>query len=78
MQLDLKTNLSEDLENDILDVFFTMPLEHMLVIYAKLVHSGNFKPENHDLFRLNRRLSSKVYKSFLASVKEQLCFILNV
>jgi len=73
MQLNLQTNLSKDLENKITNLFSSLPLENRLVLYAKFVHGGNFKAQNEDLFGLNRRLTTKIYKSFLAGVRKIVC-----
>lgn len=73
MQLNSKTKLSPDLENKINSLFISLPLEHRLVLYAKFVHDGNFKAQNGDLFGLNRRLTTKIYKTFLTEIREILC-----
>jgi len=73
MQLNSKTKLSPDLENKITSLFLSLPIENRLVLYAKFVHGGNFKAQNGDLFGLNRRLTTKIYKSFLSEVRELLC-----
>lgn len=73
MQLNLQTKLSPDLENKIVSLFASLPIEHRLVLYAKFVHGANFKAQNGDLFGLNRRLTTKIYKSFLTEVREMLC-----
>jgi len=73
MQLNLKTELSPDLEKKITSLFISLPLEDRLVLYAKFVHGGNFKAQNGDLFGLNRRLTTKIYKSFLKETRELLC-----
>lgn len=73
MQLNSKTKLSPDIENKISSLFISLPLEHRLVLYAKFVHGGNFKAQNGDFFGLNRRLTTKIYKSFLNKIRETLC-----
>lgn len=73
MELNSKTKLSPDLENKITSLFSSLPLEHRLILYAKFVHGGNFKAQNGDLFGLNRRLTTKIFKSFLVEVRKMLC-----
>ena len=73
MELNSKTSLPPDLEHKIISLFISLPLEHRLVLYAKFMHGGNFKAQNNDLFGLNRRLTTKLYKSFLTEVREILC-----
>jgi len=73
MQLSLTTNLSPDLENKVSSLFTSLPLEHRLILYAKFVHGGNFKAQNGDLFNLNRRLTTKIYKSFIGEMRKILC-----
>lgn len=73
MQLNSKTKLSPDIENKLLSLFISLPLADRLILYAKFVHGGNFKAQNGDLFGLNRRLSTKIYRSFLEKSREILC-----
>ena len=73
MQLNSRTQLSPDLEEKIQNLFFHLPIEQKLLLYAKFVHGSNFKTQNGDLFGLNRRLATKIYKSFLTEMRNVLC-----
>lgn len=60
------------MQDKIYGKFCKLPLRHKLVVYAKLVHGNSFKPQNNDLFGLNRRLVSGIFRSFIESLKEKL------
>lgn len=51
--------------------FTKLPIRHKLIVYTKLVHGQAFKPQNNDLFGLNRRLVSNIFRSFIDSLKEE-------
>lgn len=67
-----KTKLPEELQAQVYARFVTLPLESKLVVYARLAHGNMFKAQNNDLFNLNRRLVSKIYRSFINSLREDL------
>lgn len=65
--------LSPKIENAVYSVFQSLPLKSKLVIYAKFVHGNSFKAQNNDLFGLNKRAISKIYREFIEEVRERLC-----
>lgn len=65
-----KTTISETVQDIIYQKFCNLPLKNKLVIYAKFIHGNSFKPQNNDLFGLNRRSISKMFRSFIDSLKE--------
>jgi hypothetical protein len=69
MQQD-KIQIPDNLKDIVLQKFIKLPLKNKLVIYAKFVHGNSFKPQNNDLFGLNRRSISKIYRSFIDSLKD--------
>lgn len=68
--LQQKTRLADDLQDKVYLKFLSLPLESKLVVYARLVHGNMFKAQNNDLFGLNRRTVSKIYRGFIESVGE--------
>lgn len=69
MMIQQKTTIPQELQNRVYQKFTELPLEHSLVVYARLVHGNMFKAQNGDLFGLNRRLVSKIYRAFINSIK---------
>ena len=65
-----KTKIPNELKSIMYIKFSELPLESKLVVYARLTHGNMFKAQNHDLFGLNRRVVSKIYRSFIESLKE--------
>jgi len=65
------TNIPEELQALVYSKFTTLPLESKLIVYARLAHGNMFKAQNNDLFGLNRRMVSKIYRSFIESLKEE-------
>lgn len=65
-----RTKIPEELQAKVYARFIKLPLESKLVVYARLVHGNMFKAQNNDLFGLNRRIVSKIYRSFIESLKE--------
>ena len=65
-----KTRLPEELKSIIFSRFTDLPIENKLVVYARLAHGNMFKAQNNDLFGLNRRIVSKIYRSFIDSLKK--------
>jgi len=57
------------LQTKVYNKFTELPLADALVVYARLVHGNMFKAQNGDLFGLNRRLVSKIYRAFIQSLK---------
>lgn len=70
MEKQKKTDLPSNIQTKIYEIFAEQPISHKLVIYAKFMHSSNFKAQNGDLFGLNRRSISKIYRSFIEKVKD--------
>lgn len=66
-----KITIPTEMQNRVYAKFCKLPLRHKLVVYAKLVHGNSFKPQNNDLFGLNRRLVSSIFRSFIDSLKEK-------
>lgn len=67
-----QTKIPQILQNKIYKKFQELPLSSALVVYARLVHGNAFKAQNGDLFGLNRRLVSRIYRAFIESLKENL------
>lgn len=65
-----KITIAEELESKVLEKFLSLPLESKLVVYARIVHGNQFKAQNNDLFGLNRRLTSKIYRTFIEELKD--------
>lgn len=72
MQLSL--NNYKPMETDVKDIiykkFLGLSLSEKLVIYAKFVNKDTFRIQDNDLFGLNRRSASKIYKSFTNDLRE--------
>lgn len=66
-----KIAIPEEMQDRIYAKFSKLPLRHKLVVYAKLVHGQSFKPQNNDLFGLNRRTVSSIFRSFIDSLKDE-------
>jgi len=67
-----KINISEEVEEVVYQKFLELPLESKLVVYVKLVHGSSFKVQSNDLFNLNRKQISKIYSTFIASLRDEL------
>lgn len=65
-----KTRIPKELQTKVYARFVTLPLESKLVVYARLIHGNMFKAQNNDLFNLNRRAVSKIYRSFIESLRK--------
>lgn len=65
-----RTTIQDDLQDKVYNEFCKLSLEHKLVVYARFVHGNMFKAQNNDLFGLNRRSVSKIYRAFIDSIKE--------
>jgi len=68
-----RTKIPEELQTLVYSKFVALPLESKLVVYARLAHGNMFKAQNNDLFGLNRRTVSKIYRSFIETLKEERC-----
>jgi len=66
-----RTKIPEELQALVYSKFIALPLESKLVVYARLAHGNMFKAQNNDLFGLNRRTVSKIYRSFIETLKEE-------
>jgi hypothetical protein len=51
--------------------FKALSLKNKLIVYSKLLHGNSFKPQNNDLFGLTRRTISKIFRTFIDSIKEE-------
>lgn len=67
-----KIKIPQELQTKIYTKFQELPISSALVVYARLVHGNSFKAQNGDLFGLNRRLVSRIYRAFIESLKEDL------
>ena len=65
-----KTRIPDELKEIIYSKFNDLPLQSKLVVYARLTHGNMFKAQNNDLFGLNRRIVSKIYRSFIDLLKK--------
>jgi hypothetical protein len=68
--MQVKTQIPQELQDKIYKRFTELPFSSSLVVYARLVHGNMFKAQNGDLFGLNRRLVSKIYRAFIESLKK--------
>ncbi len=66
-----KIQIPEDLKDLIYESFRDLPLKNKLVVYSKLLFGNSFKPTNNDFFDLNRRSTSKIFRTFIDNVKEK-------
>jgi hypothetical protein len=66
-----KLQIPKNINNLVYNKFRDLLLKHKLIVYSKLVHGNSFKPQNSDLFNLNRRIISKIFRSFIESIKEE-------
>lgn len=67
-----KIELSEELENAVYEKFIQLTsLKQKLIVYAKLMHGNIFKAYNNDIFGLNKRTITKIYRTFIDSLKEK-------
>lgn len=67
----MTTDIPSDLQDKIYKKFCKLSLESKLIVYARLVHGNMFKAQNNDLFGLNRRIVSKIYRTFIDSIKNE-------
>lgn len=68
----LQNSIPPELEEMVYKKFCVLPLRSRLVIYSKLVHGNSFRAQNNDLFDLNKRFVSKIYRSFIETLKENI------
>ena len=66
-----KIQIPNNLQDFVYDKFKNLPLKSKLIIYAKLMHGNAFKPQNKDFFGLNRRIISKIFRSFVDSIRSK-------
>lgn len=66
-----KIEIPAEMQTKIYKKFCSLPLRNKLVVYARLVHGNSFKPQNNDMFGLNRRLVSNIFKAFTDSLKDE-------
>jgi hypothetical protein len=59
-------------EEKIIEYFSTLPLRDRLVVYAKIVHGNAFRIHGQDIFELNKRIVSRIYRSFLEEMRKRL------
>lgn len=65
-----KIRIPQELQDKVYQKFTELPLASRLIVYARLVHGNMFKAQNGDLFGLNRRLASRIYRAFIMSLKD--------
>jgi hypothetical protein len=65
-----KVQIPKDLQDLVYHKFKHLPLKSKLVVYSRLIHGTNFKSQSNDFFGLNQRSISKIYRSFIESIKE--------
>ena len=65
-----RIQIPEEIQELVYNKFRALPLKSKLIVYSKLIHGNSFKPQNNDLFGLNRRSISKIFRSFIDNVKE--------
>jgi len=72
-----RVTIPEEIQEMVYQKFTRLPLKSKLIVYTKLIHGNSFKPQNNDLFGLNRRSISKIFRSFIESLKEEKNVIKN-
>lgn len=65
-----KIRIPADIQDLAYAKFKVLPLKNKLIIYSKLFHGNSFRPQNNDVFGLNRRMISKIFRNFIDSIKE--------
>ena len=71
MSLVEKIQIPEEIQELVYNKFRALPLKSKLIVYSKLIHGNSFKPQNNDMFNLNRRTISKIFRLFMDSIKEE-------
>jgi hypothetical protein len=66
-----RVQIPNEIQQLVYNKFKSLPLKNKLIIYSKLIHGNSFKPQNNDFFELNRRSISKIFRSFIDSIKEE-------
>ena len=66
-----KIQIPEEIQDLVYNKFRALPLKSKLIVYSKLIHGNSFKPQNNDLFNLNRRIISKIFRSFIETLREE-------
>lgn len=61
--------LDETIQSKIHEKFKALSLREQLIVYAKVVHSNLFRVSKNDLLGMNKRKVSRVYRSFVSSLK---------
>jgi len=72
MHQNTNVDIPDDIRNEVYSVFTSLSLRDRLVIYSKLVHGNSFKIRNNDIMGLNKRIVSRIYRSFLDKTRENL------
>lgn len=66
-----RVQISNEIQELVYNKFKSLPLKSKLIVYSKLVHGNAFRPQNEDFFELNRRSISKIFRSFIDTIKEE-------
>lgn len=66
-----RVQIPKEIQNLVYNKFRSLPLKSKLVVYSKLIHGNSFKPQNNDLYGLNRRSISKIFRSFIENIREE-------
>lgn len=66
-----RVQIPEEIQDLVYNKFRSLPLKSKLIVYSKLIHGNSFKPQNDDLMGLNRRSISKIFRTFIESIKEE-------
>jgi hypothetical protein len=65
-----KTLIPDEVQDIAYKKFCKLPLKHKLIVYARLVHGNSFKAQNNDLFDLNRRIVSRIFRIYIESLRD--------
>jgi len=67
-----KIEIPIEIENKVYEKFCMLPLKSKLVVYAKLMHGPSFRTQNSDMFGLNKKSTSRIFRKFIESLKEEI------
>lgn len=67
-----KIRISTEIEDKVYEKFSMLPLKSKLVVYAKLMHGPSFRSQNNDMFGLNKKSTSRIFRKFMNTLKEEI------
>lgn len=64
--------LNPEIEQVAYSIFKELPLKEKCVILSKFVNTNDFKVVDNDIFGLNKKIVSSIYKRFIDNIREKL------